>query len=116
MDIIITARHFKAPDKLKKFIENEITKLDRFYDRIIDCEVVLDYIKASNSIQSVEIRLKASRSNLTATAKSDDMYKSVDMAVKKLERQLKKLKGRIKSYPHTKAVAQVMSDNYFEEE
>ena len=116
MKMNITARHFKAPDKLKIFIENEINRLEKFFDNIIDCDVILDYIRTNNSKQSVEIRMKVYGQVLSVSAISDDMYKSVDLAVGKLERKLKKYKARLRSFSHEKAVLHVMEGKAYEEE
>ncbi len=116
MNIKITARHFKAPDRLKKYIENEVERLNKFFDNIIECDIVLDYIKASKSMQSVEMHLSVSGQVLSVKETSDDMFKSIDVAVKKLERQLKKYKGRTRSFNHKKAVEYVAEENYLEEE
>jgi len=116
MNITITARHFKAPDRLREYTKNEIRRLGKFFDNIIDCDVILDFIKPNNLKQSAEIRLKVYGQVLSVSATSNDMFKSVDLAVKKLERQLKKYKGRLRSYSHDKAVKCVVGDNFFEEE
>jgi len=116
MQISITARHFKAPDRLKKYIENEITRLQKYFDNIIDCTVILDYIKSKNSKQSVEIHLSVYSQVLSVSATSNDMFKSVDLAVKKIERKLQKYKARLRTFSHKKVVEHVLEDDYFEEE
>ncbi|MCP4723529.1 MAG: ribosome-associated translation inhibitor RaiA [bacterium] len=112
MRINITARHFKASDKLKQFIDNEINKLTKYYKGIIDCEVILSYIKNE---QSAEIFLNVRGQTLTTTVSSDDMFRSIDSAVKKLERQLRKYKTKMKHFSHEKAIDFVGGDQYEEE-
>ncbi len=112
MRINITARHFKASDRLKQFIENELSRLEKFYKGIIDCEVILSYIKNE---QKVEMFLNVRGQTLNTAVASDDMFRSIDSAVKKLERQLRKYKTKLKSFSHEKAVDYVGGD-YFEEE
>ncbi|MCB9087422.1 MAG: HPF/RaiA family ribosome-associated protein [Calditrichae bacterium] len=42
MQMTITARHFTLKDELKAYIEPKAAKLRRYYDGIIDMEIVLD--------------------------------------------------------------------------
>jgi len=116
MKTTITARHFKAPEKLRKYAENEVMRLGRFFDKIIDCDIILDYVKANNSKHSAEINMKVYGQILSVSVMSDDMFKSIDQAVKKLERQLKKYKGRLRSFKNEKAVQYVVEDRFLEEE
>ena len=103
MQINFTARHFKAPDKLKKFSENEISRLQKFYDGIIECDIILDFIASNHSKHIAEIILKVYGQVLSVSKTSDDMYKSIDLAVQKLERMLKKYKAHLRSFNREKA-------------
>ena len=93
MRITITARHSKASDKLKEFAEKEVRRLKKYYDGIIDCEIILDYVKIN---QIAEINIGVYGTVLNSVVQSDDIYKSIDEAVTKLERQLEKYKEKWK--------------------
>ena len=117
MQVSVTARHFKATDRLKKYAKNEIQRLEKFFDGIIDCNVVLDYIKSNQSKHVAEIHLKVHGRTLSVSEISNDMYKSIDYAINKLERKLQKYKARLRSYSHKKAVDLVANNSdIFEEE
>lgn len=91
MRTIFTARHYKAPENLKKFAENEVQSLKKYYDGIIDCEIILDYEK---QVQVAEIKISVNGQTLKAIEKSENIRKSITLATNKLERQLKKYKGK----------------------
>ena len=91
MNIIITARHFKASKDLKKYIESEILLLDKLFVEILECHVIL--FKEKNN-HFVEISLKVPHDMLTIKAHSDNFYESVNQAINKLEWQIKKYKGK----------------------
>lgn len=93
MRIIFTARHGKASDKLREFAEKEVRRLKKYYDGIIDCEIVLDYVKLQ---QIADIKITVYGRVLNAAVRSEDIYKSIDDAVSKLERQLIKYKEKWK--------------------
>ena len=91
MNLNITARHFKAPESIKSFTENEVARLEKYYDGIIEGEAIL---AAEKQTQVAEIILKVYGQTLAATEKSENIQKSITLAVNKLERQLKKYKAK----------------------
>ncbi len=91
MRINFTARHYKSSPRLKEYAQNEVSRLEKFYDGIISCDIVLDYQK---DIQIAELNLTVYGQVLTVIEKSDDIYKSIDMAVQKMERKLKRYKEK----------------------
>jgi putative sigma-54 modulation protein len=66
--------------------------VQRFIDRPSEAHAVLH---VENLDHHAEITVKAGRFLLRGTARSPDMYASIDAAADKIERQLKKHKGRI---------------------
>jgi putative sigma-54 modulation protein len=94
MNINITARHFKAHETLQEYIVGEITKLQKYYDGIIGVDVVLSYEKPMQSVKTAEVKVSVHGTILTAIEKSNDFIKSVDAAVGKIERQVKKYKSK----------------------
>lgn len=91
MRITFTARHFKTSDRLKDFATVEVQRLKKYYEPILDTEIILDYIKQD---QVAEIVVKVFGTRLRVVAKSEDMYKSIKLAVDKLERKLLKYKEK----------------------
>ncbi len=91
MRITFTARHYKAPEDLKNFAIAEVQRLKKYYDGILECEIILDYEKQT---QIAEIILAVNGSRLAAREKSEQIRKSIRLATDKLERQLKKYKKK----------------------
>ena len=91
MNLEITSRHYEAPLRLKEYVENEVKKLHRLGTNIVDCKVLRERSKEGDE---VEILVHISGKDLNTNVISDDMYKSVDLAVQKIERQLKRYKGK----------------------
>ena len=97
MRINITARHFKLNDELKQYAETEVYRLKKYYEPIIDCDIILSWQK---KMRNAEINIAVYGTTLTAHEQSEDMKKSIDRAVDKLERQVKKYKSRIRGFDH----------------
>ncbi|MDQ3016719.1 MAG: ribosome-associated translation inhibitor RaiA [Bacteroidota bacterium] len=101
MKINTTSIHFDADDKLLAFIEKKTSKLDQFFDRIIDAHV---YLKLENSGQVkdkiVELKLMVPGDTLIATEVSKTFEASTDAAIDNMKRQLNRYKERLQSKSH----------------
>ncbi len=95
MRVKYTARHFKTSDRLKEFATTEVRRLKKYYEPILDVEIVLDYIKQQ---QVAEIIVKVNGTKLAVIEKSEDMYKSITLAVDKLERKVLKHKEKVRHF------------------
>lgn len=88
--------HFDADRKLVEFIQRKADKLDTFYDRIIDGEVIMKLNKDdSNENKIVEIKLNLPGNQLFAKEKSKTFEAATDEAVEALRRQIKKHKEKL---------------------
>ena len=99
MQVKVTARHFKLSEELKKYAENEILKLTKYYDDIIDSEIIMWW---ENNDRIVEINLSVYNKIISVHERSDKIIKSIDMCIHKLKRQLKKYKLRRRDFEHDK--------------
>jgi putative sigma-54 modulation protein len=94
MNVQFTARHFKAHDGLKNYAMSQVATLKKYYDGIINGNIVLRFERSKDSVKIAEINLGVYGKSIVAIEKSEDFYKSIDNAVEKLERQLLKYKGK----------------------
>jgi putative sigma-54 modulation protein len=96
METHFTARKFRAHKDVKAQALASVKRLDKFYDGIVRCDIILSFERTSNSVKTAEINLRVHGATLTATESSEEFMKSVELAVDKLERQLAKYKTRIR--------------------
>jgi putative sigma-54 modulation protein len=104
MRITFTARHFKPSERLKTHAVEAAEKLKKYSDGILDIEIILDYIK---QVQKAELVAKVYGTRLTVVEESEDMYKSIDLAMAKLERQLKKHKDKLRDFENQRIAENV---------
>ena len=98
MEIIISGRHLPVSEELKAYAEEKLQKIDNLFPKLTSARVVLDHEKAW---QLVEITLNGKNLNLVATARTEDMYASLDEANGKLCKQLHKHLDKIHDHrPH----------------
>ncbi len=95
MEIQITSRHEKATQSLQDTITAELEGLQKFYDRITSCHVILDKERGK---EIMEVVVQMAGHTVAAQAKAENMGKTIDAAITKVERQLKKINEKIKSH------------------
>jgi putative sigma-54 modulation protein len=95
MDIRITCRHAKSSPELQQRITDELNKLERFYDRVTSCHVILD---SEHGKQIVEVVMNGQGHAFSATGTDAVVGKAIIDAVSKIERQLIKLKEKVKDH------------------
>ena len=93
MEIRTTARHFQLTENLKNYAENEIKRLEKYYDNIIDTHLTMSVEK---SRQIAELTLSVYGTVLTSKAKAFDMYVAIEQVITKMETQIKKYKDKLK--------------------
>ncbi len=96
MQINLTARHIRASKVLKDHAISKISKLEKFYEGIVWCDVILTAEKTPKNSNKVEVIMRVYRSTLSSTARSDEFMTAVGEAVDKIERQIKKYKSKLR--------------------
>ena len=97
MKITTTARHFEASPELIEHIDERIGRLKRYFDHILNVHVIMDVQKFRHI---AEVNVHVNGHDFTAREESEDMYGSIDLSAKSLERQIKKFKGKIINNHH----------------
>ncbi len=91
MNINIANRHESGTNGIRTYIETELNSLGEKYE-ILDAHVILDQDGHTHLEYVAEIILHVKGAKLLAKEVSDEIGKSVDMAIKTLDKQLKKHK------------------------
>lgn len=101
MQITITARHFQLTNAIRDHIYDSVSKLEKYFDNIITAHFVLSF---ENNQNYVELVLHAPKHNLTSETTEKDMYLAIDLAVDKMEQQIKKMKDKWSDYHHKRSL------------
>lgn len=109
-DITVTGRNVLITEAMKNYAIDKISKIDRFCNRIIDVNVIMDIQKLQHRIDIIcwvnTIKIKAS-------AITDNMYASIDKAVDKLTEQLLKHKSRMQNHQSPTHEELAMNENVY---
>jgi len=93
MQLTIESPGLPTDDQLNNLIESKFEDLSKYFDRVVDCQVVLK--KENDDRQKffkVDARLTVPQKLLFATEKAETFEKAVQMVVDDLEHQLRRFK------------------------
>jgi putative sigma-54 modulation protein len=94
----VSSRHMDVSVALKTYAEQKADKLNKYYDRIQEIEVILDTAKDG---MRAEMIVNAEHKNMFIAHHDDgDAYACIDGCVDKLERQLSEHKKKIRNRKH----------------
>ncbi|MBD3238945.1 MAG: ribosome-associated translation inhibitor RaiA [Chitinivibrionales bacterium] len=99
MDVQITRRHVKVSTSLQDALTEKLNKIQKFYEKITACHVVLD---SEHTDKTAEVIVTIMGRTLAAKAKADTMRAAAEAALSKLERQLKKNNEKMKDHKAVK--------------
>jgi len=91
MQINIKGKNVEVTEALRDYASEKIGKMVKYFDHIISTDVTLSTERGRHV---VEVTVYANKFVLRGEERSADMYSSIDRVVEKLERQLKKQKGK----------------------
>jgi putative sigma-54 modulation protein len=96
MDIKIHSVHFDADQQLKQFVQDKLSKLERFDENIIGMEVFLrDENSGENDGKTIEAKVFVPGKDLFAKKHSDTFEAATDELLEALQRQVKKHKEKL---------------------
>lgn len=98
MKVQVQSVHFDADAKLIDFIQRKLDKLDTFYDRTIDAEVILRLNNEGVQNKTVEIKLNVPGEQLFAQKTNGSFEAATDHCAEALRRQIKKHKEKLQAH------------------
>ncbi|HMB71822.1 MAG TPA: ribosome-associated translation inhibitor RaiA [bacterium] len=93
MKVNVTARHFDLTPDLKDHAEKKLSKFLKYTDGLLNAHVVLE-VEKYRSI--AEVFVHGREGDFTGKAESGDMQTSIDGAVEKVEKQIRRTVRRLK--------------------
>ena len=94
MQINISARHLKLTNPIADYIQKKVEKCEKYFDHLVWAQVIISVEKHR---QLAEIIIHAKKITFRSKEESSDLYAAIDLALNRMEKQLKKHKEIIKS-------------------
>jgi putative sigma-54 modulation protein len=99
MNLNITGKHLEITPSLKKHIKNKFIKINNHFNYVIDAKFILSVEKLDNIIDAT---LHLPNLDINAKSVCNDMYKSIDLVINKLDKQVIKYKDKNKDHHQSK--------------
>ena len=99
MQVTVTFRHVRPTEALRRYAEEKIGRLTKYLHRPMEAHVILSVLK---KLHRAEINLIANGRALFSDEETSDLYSAIDLALDKVERQVKKLNAKRKEHKASK--------------
>ena len=93
MQTSVTFKNLDPSEHLKAYVSDKLDRFDKFLDNPAEANVVLAVEKFRHI---AEINIAGDRLTIIGSEETNDMYSAIDMALDKLEKQIKKSKQKIR--------------------
>jgi putative sigma-54 modulation protein len=100
MDISISFRHISPDESLKAYVEEKLSRLQKYTEIPLDLHAVLSLERKYR--QRVDVTFALNGVVINAHEVMDDMRAAVDKIVDKLETRLKRYRDKLKEYREAK--------------
>jgi putative sigma-54 modulation protein len=100
MNILITGHHLDLTPAIRQYVEDKLERITRHLEKIVEIEVTLsvDTPAEKDKRQRAEINLRLKGETLHAEDHAENLYAAIDGVIEKLDRQVLKVKGKIKDH------------------
>ncbi len=114
MKVQITGKNIKITQAMKSVTEQKLSKMDKYF--IIDESVVAKVLaRTYKNNQKIEITIFTKMMDFRVEVTAEDYYQALDLAIDKLEGQMRKLKTRL-DRRHSQYLGQSIAFDQFESE
>jgi len=100
MGITISFRHIDPEETIKQYVEEKITRLQKYVETPLDVHVVLSLERKYR--HRIDVMFTLNGTVINAHEVMDDMHAAVDRILDKLERRLTRYRDKLKKYRETK--------------
>jgi putative sigma-54 modulation protein len=95
MQLNITFRQLDPIDSLKNYTREKVERVNKYLEKAGEAHVVLSL---ERHLHHADISIQSGSFLLRGREKSEDMYASIDLAMDKIEKQLKRYKEKLKHH------------------
>src|SRR5689334_6147312 len=117
MDLIVHGRNVEVTDWIQQYVEKKVGKLERFLSQVRDARAELTHsaTRSASDRYTAQITIWTNGQIMRAEESTSDIFASIDAAVDKLSRQIKRFKGRRYESKRRAASATVIATEMVEE-
>jgi len=94
MNFQIVGKNIKVTEAIRSSVEKKLSRMDKYF--VMDDDVVAKVlVRTYKTSQKVEITINTKMMDFRVEVMDDDLYAAIDLAIDKLEGQMRKLKTKL---------------------
>lgn len=111
----IIGKNIKVTQGISDAIEKKMSKMDKYFliNEEVECRAV---VSAHDQSQRIEITIFLPQMPLRAEVENEDLYAAMDLAIDKLEGQMRKIKTKMDRSNNKVSVAEALNFDEIEDE
>jgi putative sigma-54 modulation protein len=96
MQFSVTFRHMDASDALREYAKDRMDRIKKYFPDPIACHVVMSTERYNHR---VDVKLQLHNGlQIAGHEATEDMYSSIDLVIAKIERQVRRYKGKLRDH------------------
>ncbi len=107
MRINVSGHHVEITDALREYATGKLSKLEKHFDNITNCDITLIVEKA---LHKAEGSVHVSGADLFANDEGENMYAAIDGLTDKLDRQIIKYKEKFQGKHHRESLKRAAAE------
>lgn len=111
----ITGKNIVVTDAIRNAIETKLRRMDKYFVINEDVEAKV-LIRTYKNAQKIEITIFTKMMDFRVEVKDDDLYAAVDLAIDKLEGQMRKLKTKLDRRHRESSGRAIAFENFISEQ
>jgi putative sigma-54 modulation protein len=92
--VSVTFRHTQPTEALKQYAEQKMHRVGKYFSKPLDAHVILAVDAKERQVAEVELHTHGTM--ILGKEQHQDLYAAIDLAIDKIERQIKKQKAKTK--------------------
>lgn len=92
--VSVTFRHTQPTSALKRYAEEKVQKIGKYFYRSLEAHVVLAVDSKDRHL--AEVTLQARRLTIHGREETTDLYSAIDLVMDKIEQQVRKYKSKMR--------------------
>lgn len=105
MQIEVTGHHVEVTPALHAYVTEKISRIERHFDNLIGAHVVLWLEKLEHRAEAT-LSVGGRTNPIFAETSAEDMYAAIDALIDKLDRQVRRHKGKVTDHHRAQRQAQ----------
>ncbi len=111
MNITVTGRHLNTSDSLKDYAEKKFSKLEKYFNQLIDAHLIFYVEKQDHGCEAV---INGDGIQFHGREKAADLYSAVDLLWDKMEKQIVRYKERHQTHKGPEKSTGAVPDSMFD--